>query len=812
MTSSVTFTPPITTSDDALYALLKGGTPVSPPPPPPPDVNTYPLPMPPNVAPKAQVDLGTGPDTVRVLVGNNGGNDTPNPPGGLAAQFVIYMDGKPIAGPLTCSDFNGSGGGQVFQVHGSWGPLPHVIGIGAINQGAGVCALFTNGVWYDLVQLGSTGGATQTFTSGNWVDNWQQPTVGPPPPPPAVPSQITALVDGVSKTDTLQNLVTATTKTLVLPAGTFAGSASIPAAISITGAGSGKTIIDGSDVPLARGGKGVLVPLVKGVSFQGLTIIGQSSVSASGGIREDAPGCDWTATDIEVHGAADGIGPTFASNIAINGANIHDNGAGDGLSHEMYFGGNTNTVALTNVSGKCGTKSTHALKTRAGTTNVTGGTFTGSADSTGGIGGSVVDVPDMGAFTMSGATLVTSAGAANTLFFGYGLESNKNAALGSTATLTNMAFMDNTGTGGILQGNAGTKLVLSGCTYTSATPPTIKGFDSVTGTITPATPPGPPPPPPPPAAAFPDRTSILMGTDFPTMQAMLAYFNAMAAIPIGASKPAWTHPVTVNFPKGEFVWSTSSPPPATDKLGISQDAAGYPLGTTPASGLLVTAAAGAGFRDNPNIRTTALAYIPTNGAAIRGSGGNAFSIIHLASAQPGPPPDYVTFRGLQLSGGFGGDQSDYSLVIEDCILDGIWIISGNYTTRNCLITGNVTTSYGITAVNCTITGQLYRQFSSGAAALFRNCIIITGGQPLFNPAGVSQATFDHCLTDAPNPPAGCTAVSAASLFMNPASDFRLVAGAPAIGAGIADPVNAAADISGKARAVSGAIDVGCWQT
>src|SRR5271166_4057294 len=180
--------------------------------------------------------------------------------------------------------------------------------------------------------------------------------------------------------DTLANLIAATPSggTLVLPTGTWSGTAAIGTACTIKGAGMGQTIIDATGVSLTRG-KGIFVPMVAGVAFADMTLTGAAVSDLNGaGIREDGPGLGWTATNVEFTGNQDGI-LTFASNITLNNCSFHNNGAHDQHSHENYFNGSPATqVTLNNVTSVAGTGSTHALKSRAGTTRVVGGSYAGN--------------------------------------------------------------------------------------------------------------------------------------------------------------------------------------------------------------------------------------------------------------------------------------------------------------------------------------------------------------------------------------------------------------------------------------------------
>jgi len=467
--------------------------------------NTYPLSMPSGIASGAPVTLGTGSDSIVIYASNNPGSNINN-------QFVVVANFGAtqiaIAGPLTCTGEGGQSlsGTQVFTLKGNFAGLT---GIGIDASGTGI-----NGLWIDQLTVnlvpwwvnsdaadsrgtGSPYYTTQAFNSNGTNELWLPQSAIPAqpiPPPATTPTNISgATVNGaVQAAAPIQTLLTATptSGTLELPAGSFFGSADIPNACTISGAGMGSTILDGTGIEPFQD-KALLVPTVGGTTISNLTIQNASISAALGqnaaGVREAQAGISYTLNAVEITGCQDGI-LTFASNVTLTGGHTHDNGASDGLSHEMYLNGDTtNTMTVTNWISTCGTKSTHALKTRAGTTNLSGGTFTGSADPTGAVGGSVVDVPDAGIFTASGTTFITAAGAGNHQFITYGSESATNAGIGLTVTLTNCVFTDNTGSGGILQNgtaNPTATLVLTGCTYTGATAPTITGFGTVTGTIT----------------------------------------------------------------------------------------------------------------------------------------------------------------------------------------------------------------------------------------------------------------------------------------------------------------------------------------
>ena len=119
----------------------------------------------------------------------------------------------------------------------------------------------------------------------------------------------------------------------------------------------------------------------------------------------DRPGLGWTATNVEFTGNQDGI-LTFASNITLNACSFHDNGAHDAHGHEMYFwrqSGHDRGIERRHLRLR-ERLATHALKSRAGTTQVVGGSYTGNPDAeAGAVTGGVLNFPDCGVVTVTGA-------------------------------------------------------------------------------------------------------------------------------------------------------------------------------------------------------------------------------------------------------------------------------------------------------------------------------------------------------------------------------------------------------------------------
>jgi len=315
-----------------------------------------------------------------------------------------------------------------------------------------------------------------------------------PAAPPAAPS-LTSPPAPSTATGTLALTGIATMaagSTIELPAGTVTATATLPVAGTINGAGMGKTIIDGTGPLTLSYGKALLVPLVPGTVIANVTLQNAACSDNNGaGVRDAGDGMGGALYQVEITGCQDGM-LTFASDWNLVNCSVHGNGFGDGLSHELYFsrGASTvqnNTVALTNTNATCGPKSTHALKSRAGTTIVTGGVLTGSADPTGNIGGSVIDIPDCGIAVFSGTTATLAAGTANTVFVSYGSETGLNLPIGKSLTLLNFVANDLNGKGGSFEAGPqaiGATLTLAGCTYTGPVAPTFTGWASVIGAFT----------------------------------------------------------------------------------------------------------------------------------------------------------------------------------------------------------------------------------------------------------------------------------------------------------------------------------------
>jgi hypothetical protein len=310
--------------------------------------------------------------------------------------------------------------------------------------------------------------------------------------PTEIPAQIDANGAALLKTDTLVNLLVAvaTGGTLLIPKGHYSGTGNAPQAMTMTGAGIAATTLDATGCALASG-KALVCPMVTGMTIEAMTLMGAACPDNNGaGIRGEGTGISFVANNVLITGCQNGV-LTWGSPV-LTGCTTENNGAGAipgaDATHEMYFDADApgQVVTLNQHISTCGMLSTHALKTRALSTVANGGTFSSGGNSNGNIAGSIVDVPDGGLFTATGATFVLKAGSANTLFLGYGEESANNAAAGVLCALRTCVFVDQTGTGGSIQngGNVpSATLDVTGSTYTGPVAPQISGFATVVGTI-----------------------------------------------------------------------------------------------------------------------------------------------------------------------------------------------------------------------------------------------------------------------------------------------------------------------------------------
>jgi hypothetical protein len=474
-----------------------------------PNYGLYPFAMPANLAAAAPINLGTGPDSAVFVVANDPPGTTP------CVVNIIFCkpDGSSvgIAGPLTITSNAGEStqGAQIITLKGPWGSTPRFqIAPGA--GGAGTNGLFINAATIDLVPMGiwgqddsrggDAGGAPATFISNDSAV-YIQPATAPLPPgetataPVVVPvaSVIAgATINGVAEAaDTLANLCAATPAggTLVLPSGTFVGSALVANPCTITGDGMGKTIIDATNFPLVYS-KAVFVTNAQ-VTIQQLTIQNGAVSEADGfngaGVRNNDGTTAFTLEYVEITKCQNGVLTDEASvgPFLFDSCNIHQNGAtgNPGDTHDLYIGGLPTTVCTVQNSTLSGCIDAHEYKSRCGTTISKNNKIT-----TGG-NGSCIDAPNGGLLTSTNDSFTLPATAADENFITFSMENNDNLATGQTASITSGTFTSLIpGNGGIIQAGASyapaAVLDLVTDTYAGTLPPTISGFATVNGTIT----------------------------------------------------------------------------------------------------------------------------------------------------------------------------------------------------------------------------------------------------------------------------------------------------------------------------------------
>lgn len=302
------------------------------------------------------------------------------------------------------------------------------------------------------------------------------PVDPPPPPPPPPPSPTFNLAEQIN--------ATAAGGTLTLPEQVINATSTVPKAMTIKGAGPGKTIVDAAGLRPAWG-KAVFVPLVNGVLVRDMTLRGAWISAGDGanaaGIRSE-PNMDTNITNVEITGCQDGI-LNFGGTHKVIQCYIHDNGAGNdggGHTHEIYVSGASKSLDLLGSIVKCGPRSTHAVKSRSFVTRIVDCVITGNGDD-GTWGGAVINTPDGGDLFITRTRIVRIASAGNRLFLAHASES---ISLGSgTVTLEDVTVEG----GGSFQCNIpGTHLVIQGVCKHVGPAPGFNGFASVTGQFVPA--------------------------------------------------------------------------------------------------------------------------------------------------------------------------------------------------------------------------------------------------------------------------------------------------------------------------------------
>lgn len=249
----------------------------------------------------------------------------------------------------------------------------------------------------------------------------------------------------------------------------------------------------------------------------------------------------------------------------------------------------------------------------------------------------------------------------------------------------------------------------------------------------------------------------------------------------------------------------------------------------------LTADTGCSYLDNPNVRTTALAYNDSNYARCKHTGNN-YSLISI------PNVDYTRVNRLQFKNNTIPESLLYvgtynTCWVDKCIFDGscadngtlaIFSTSSNpivpHKVTNCLVINRYNTanniaflSDGTTADNCTFIGagstitnglKCNTNFTKGGP--ITNCYV--GGH--ITTVTTGSPTVSHSFTSVSGPPSGWSAAAfSTATFTGVTSgseDLRIAVGSALIGAGVTDATSGTYDISGYAWASPP--DVGAWQS
>jgi len=248
--------------------------------------------------------------------------------------------------------------------------------------------------------------------------------------------------------------------------------------------------------------------------------------------------------------------------------------------------------------------------------------------------------------------------------------------------------------------------------------------------------------------------------------------------------------------------------------------------TTDASHTItLTTGPGQSFRDNPNVQTNHLRYDSSYGVAITSTVTDSNAVITAADTNV-----FISNLQVKLVGNATSAfifNSTNGAVVSNCIFAadtstnyGVRLIGGSI--KNCLIYRSVGLGLALNgaanAYFCTIVNVTDSTPTSAALTVIdggtvvNNCAVF--GFVIFSTD--TTGTYTTCMTDgSAGLPGGVTgSLTYASQFQNTtaaAGDWRLKTGANLRGAGTADAINGATDISGTARPQAGLWDIGAWE-
>lgn len=300
---------------------------------------------------------------------------------------------------------------------------------------------------------------------------------------------------------------------------------------------------------------------------------------------------------------------------------------------------------------------------------------------------------------------------------------------------------------------------------------------------------------------------------------------------------AWAADCPANLVTADQIWQGqvlnqeivfTGAAPMLSLTGITTDSTRY---------VELTAAPGASFIDNANVRANALRYNSANGAALRCTNA-AYRLLDVRI-------NYFRLNRLQLlnagdaAGSFGcfdntSATSQYCS-IDKCILEsyahrtasegGTVSIygTGNYIANSLVVQrwndatalvaslNTATAAYNCTFVNVGALGTGTGIRGVYGSVTLRNCFVGNVGTVT---TGTSTFNKTTCRTSVAGPPAGWSAApydtaTFVSVSTDGTHDYRLAEGSALIDVGTTDSTYAANDITGLAR--SGTWDVGVWE-
>ena len=306
------------------------------------------------------------------------------------------------------------------------------------------------------------------------LEQEQPPDVEQPPTDTLPPGQ--EGTENISEGKNLQQLVQAG-GTVKLPPGSYLGHCHVTSDVEVIGA------------PTSLSAKNITIPNRKAM-FEGsarvvlrkLNISDVSVPDQNGASCKPNPNMSLLMEDCDITRCQMGVltgGGT--AKIEIYRCHFHDNGDGDGYSHEIYIG-NNNEFIITDTLSECGDRSCHALKSRAKKTTIRKCVLKGPTNPSGNVAGSVLDLPEGGEALVEDTEIVAIQGTPTETIIGYAVE-NANAGI-KTLTLRNVKITDGRGNGGVIITTRGGNLVLENCTYTTNNPPRLQGWANVTGQFT----------------------------------------------------------------------------------------------------------------------------------------------------------------------------------------------------------------------------------------------------------------------------------------------------------------------------------------